>query len=95
VKDVAAANYLAATQDPDKVAGRVFNVGTEISTSVNELAQLVGSVFGAGGVSITHQPARAAEICHSRASNEEARACLQWQPTSILGETLSSIPHAV
>lgn len=95
VKDVAMANYSAATQDAAKVAGKVFNVGTGNSTSVDELARIVSSVFGAGAPSITHQPARAAEIRHSRASNEEARARLQWQPTSTLGETVSSIPHAV
>lgn len=95
VKDVVSANYLAATQDSIKVAGGVFNVGTGMSTSVSELARLVGSVFGTGAVSIVHQSTRAAEIRHSRASNEAARANLHWQPTSTLGETLSSISHAI
>lgn len=95
VKDVALANFLASTQDGAKVSGRVFNVGTGISTSVNELARLVVSVFGTGAVPIAHQPARAAEIRHSRAFNEEARASLQWQPTATLGETLSSISHSI
>jgi nucleoside-diphosphate-sugar epimerase len=95
VKDVALANYLAATQDAAEISGRVFNVGTGISTSVNELASLVSSVFGTCGMSIVHQSARAAEICHSRASNEAARANLHWQPTSTLGETLSSISQAI
>lgn len=91
VKDVAAANYLAATQDPYKVADKVFNVGTGTSTSVKDLARLVGSVFGNGAVSIAHQPARAGEIRYSRASNDEARSKLQWQPTATLGEAISTI----
>jgi len=91
VKDVAAANCLAATQDPNKVAGRAFNVGTGIATSVNDLARLVGTTFGTGKIPNTYAPARAAEIRSSCASNEEARKNLQWQPTSTLGETLSSI----
>ncbi len=91
VKDVASANYLGATQDSAKVAGGVFNVGTGMSTSVNELARLVGSVFGTGIVSIVHQSARAAEIRHSRASNEEVRGNLHWQPTLTLGESISSV----
>jgi UDP-glucose 4-epimerase len=95
VKDVALANYLAATQGAAEISGRVFNVGTGISTSVNELARIVSSVFGTRGMSIVHQSARAAEICHSRASNEAARANLHWQPTSTLGETLSSISQAI
>jgi UDP-glucose 4-epimerase len=95
VKDVALANYLAAIQNPGQVADRVFNVGTGTSTSVNELARLVGGVFGNGAVSIVHQPARAAEIRHSLAFNEEARTRLHWQPASTLGETISSVSHAV
>ncbi len=91
VKDVALANYLAALQDAVEVSGRVFNVGTGTSTSVNELARLVGAVFGNGAVSISHQPARAGEIRYSRASNDEARRKLEWQPAATLDETISSI----
>ena len=95
VKDVASANFLAATQDTANHVGKVFNIGTGVSTSVNELARLVVSVFGTGAVSIAHQPARAAEIRHSRASKDEACANLHWQPTSTLGEALSSISPAI
>lgn len=95
VKDVVSANYLAATQDAETVGGKVFNVGTGSSISVNELAHLVGTVFGAGAVPIAHLPARVAEVRHSRASNVEARTSLQWQPTSTLAETLSSISHPI
>ena len=80
VKDVALANYLAATQDAAEVSGRVFNVGTGTSTSVNELARLVAGVFGNGAVSIAHQPARACEIRYSRALVDAARQKLGWAP---------------
>lgn len=81
VKDVVMANYLAAMQDPAKVAGRLFNVGTETSTSVNELARLIGSIFGTGAVSIAHRPARAAEIRCSQAHIALVRRSIQWSPS--------------
>ncbi len=84
VKDVAAANYLAATQKPDKAAGRAFNVGTGIATSVNELARLVVRFFGSDGVSIAYHPARAVEIRHSQADITSARQFLKWNPSTCL-----------
>jgi UDP-glucose 4-epimerase len=85
VRDVASANYLAATQDSAKVAGRVFNVGTGTSTSVNELARLVGSVFGTGAVPIAHKPARPAEIRYSQALVEAVRDKVRWAHSVPLG----------
>lgn len=84
VVDVGLANFLAATQDAAKIAGRVFNVGTGTPTSVNELARLVGNVFGAGGVPIAHEPTRAAEIRYSQAETILARHSLLWKPSSCL-----------
>jgi nucleoside-diphosphate-sugar epimerase len=95
VNDVAAANFLAATQDVAKVAGKVFNVGTGASTSVNDLARLVSSVVGAGAVPIEHRPARAAEIRYSRASIDAARSLLDWQPSADLGESILSVSPTV
>jgi UDP-glucose 4-epimerase len=91
VKDVAAANHLAATQDPDKVAGRVFNVGTGVSTSVNDLACLVAAAFGTTEIPIEHQPARAAEIRYSQAVVETARKQLEWRHSASLNTSLPSI----
>ncbi len=84
VKDVAAANYLAATQGPDKVAGKAFNVGTGTATSVKELARIVVSAFETGGGSIAYQPARPAEIRYSQAEVNSARQSLQWNPSTCL-----------
>jgi len=84
VKDVAAANYLAATQNSDDVADRVFNVGTGASTSVNDLARLVVRVFGTAGASIAHQPARPVEVRYSQAEITSARQSLHWNPSTYL-----------
>jgi nucleoside-diphosphate-sugar epimerase len=94
VKDVAAANYSAATQDAAEVSGRVFNVGTGTSTSVNELARLVGGVFGNGDVLIAHQPARAVEIRCSRAVVETAREQMGWEYSFSLSTSLPVICEA-
>ena len=91
VKDVASANFLAATQDAEKVSGRVFNVGTGTSTSVNDLARLVSSVFGAGAVPIEHQQARAAEIRYSQAQIATARRSFQWNPSTCLEAGLEQL----
>lgn len=95
VKDVALANFSASRQDAAKVAGKVFNVGTGASTSVNDLARLVSSVFGTGAAPIEHRPARAAEIRYSRASIDAARSLLDWQPSADLGESILSVSPAV
>jgi UDP-glucose 4-epimerase len=84
VKDVAAANYLAATQNSDDVADRVFNVGTGASTSINDLARLVVRVFGTAGASIAHQPARPVEVRYSQAEITSARQSLHWNPSTCL-----------
>jgi len=94
-RDVVSANYLAATQDAAQLAGKVLNVGTETSTSINELAQLVAGVFGASVVPLVHQPARAAEIRYSRAQTTSARQYLQWNPSPHLEaglERLAAFP---
>lgn len=67
------ANYLAATQDTASIAGKVFNVGTGKSTSVNELAYLVATVFGVVEFLMTYRPARAAEIRYSQAMVKAVR----------------------
>ena len=42
VKDVAAANILAATTDiPDEYYGQVFNIGSSNSISIQEIADLI------------------------------------------------------
>lgn len=84
VEDVAVANYLAATQGAEKVAGRACNVGTGLATSVNELARLVVSAFGTGGVSIARQPSRPVEIRYSQAEINLARQSLEWNPSTCL-----------
>jgi UDP-glucose 4-epimerase len=84
VKDVAAANYLAATQCADKVADRAFNVGTGIATSVNELARLVAATFGTSEIPNERRSARASEIRYSHAVVKAIRRQMGWTPSLLL-----------
>lgn len=79
VKDVALANFLAATQDAAKVAGTVFNVGTGTSTSVNELARLVANAFTCGRIPTAHLESRCGEIRYSQAVVERIRGQAGWK----------------
>lgn len=85
VKDVALANFLAATQDAAIIVGKVFNIGTGTSTSVNELASLAATAFRAGGIPTIHQAARKAEIRYSQAVVEAACAEIGWNHSILLG----------
>ena len=90
-------------KDAAEVSSRVCNIGTGTSTSVNELARVVGEVFRNGAATIAHQPAQAAEICYSRAFqgggwHEIALAtdCDSWRGHLIhRGESLSRGQPAV
>lgn len=84
VKDVASANFLAATQDSAMVAGKVFNVGTGRSSSVNDLARLITVFFGTNAGSITHQPARAAEIRYSQVHAALVRQSFRWNASTCI-----------
>jgi UDP-glucose 4-epimerase len=86
VKDVASANYLAAKSPGAAVAGGTFNLGTEKSISVNDLAEIVSAAFGAPEQQPTHGLPRAAEIRHSRADICKSLQALAWQPVVSLDE---------
>jgi UDP-glucose 4-epimerase len=77
VDDVVQANLLAASV-PD-VSGRVFNVARGESTTLNELAFMVGRVFGRR-LDVTHAPPRAGDIAHSLADVTLARRDLGYEP---------------
>jgi nucleoside-diphosphate-sugar epimerase len=86
VKDVAAANYLAATSPSTHVAGEIFNIGTRESISVKKLAGVVASVFGAADKQPTYGPPRAAEIRYSRADTSKSLHNLAWRAAVSLDE---------
>ena len=90
VKDVARANFAAATRDlpaPGRLDARGFNVGTGIETSVIELANALQK-SAKSGVPINNAPMRPGEQQRSAVSIEKAQRVLGWQPTVGLHEGL-------
>jgi UDP-glucose 4-epimerase len=85
VENVVAANLLAA--EADGVSGTVLNVATGRSTTVNELADTIGSLLGRPVVR-EEQPARAGDIRDSWADVTRARELLGWEPQVGLEEGL-------
>jgi UDP-glucose 4-epimerase len=79
VSDVVSATIAAATVDSRAAGGRVFNVGTGRSISINELSLAIAGCFAE-----THPPehcaGREGEIRHSRANIGAANEVLGWQP---------------
>jgi nucleoside-diphosphate-sugar epimerase len=93
VKDVACANYLAATQPSGSVAGESFNIGTGKCVSINQLASIINSAFGHTNLDPIYAPARAAEIRQSVAEIGKSSRWLNWQPTITLDQY--SIAHCI
>ncbi len=79
IENAVNANLLACVA-PDEVAtGRVFNVGTGKSHTLNEVYAGVAQILGFSGSPI-YGPPRAGDIQHSLASIERARKELGYQP---------------
>jgi UDP-glucose 4-epimerase len=77
VKDIARANYLACTADC--AAGKVINIATQQSYSVNELAQMLIKMAGKE-VEVVHDPPLAGEIKYSASNIELAKDLLDYDP---------------
>jgi UDP-N-acetylglucosamine/UDP-N-acetyl-alpha-D-glucosaminouronate 4-epimerase len=76
VANVVEANLLAA--DADRVSGTIVNVATGRATSVNELADTIGSILGTT-VERELNPARTGDIRDSYADVTRARELLGWE----------------
>jgi len=76
VANVVEANLLAA--DADRVSGTIVNVATGRATSVNELADTIGSILGTT-VERELNPARTGDIRDSYADVARARDLLGWE----------------
>jgi UDP-glucose 4-epimerase len=85
VENVVAANLLAA--DSGTVSGAVVNVATGRSTTVNELAETIGSILGRR-VERKEYPQRAGDVRDSWADVSRAREILGWEPHVDLEEGL-------
>jgi UDP-glucose 4-epimerase len=77
VDDVVDANLLAAKNE--NVCGAVFNVGTGIETSVNELAERIKQITNSK-VPIIHTDSRAADCRRSKADLTQSRRILGFEP---------------
>jgi UDP-glucose 4-epimerase len=91
VKDVARANFLAATAELPPVGAldaRAYNVGTGIETSVNQLAAALLQAAGAD-TPIERAAARPGELQRSALVIDKAGAQLGWRPQVGLVDGLS------
>ena len=85
VENVVEANVAAA--DTDGVSGTVLNVATGRPTTVNELAETIGSLLGRS-VERDEQPERPGDVRDSWADVTRARELLGWEPRVGLEEGL-------
>ncbi len=86
VEDAVDATLLAAVHP--RAEGEVFNVGTGIETSVNQLARGVGAAVNRE-VTLTHVDRRDIDNIRRRVVNiEKIRRMLHWVPRTTLGEGL-------
>jgi len=85
VGDVAEANIRAARED--NAAGGVFNVGTGIETSINELAELVIDATGRR-VHVEHVKKRSADFVRARADLTLSKRVLGYESGTTLSEGL-------
>jgi len=81
VSDVVAANLAAATAPAERVAGKVFNVGTGRPTTVNELVRTLAAAADAQHVQPIHEPSRPGEARDVYASVERFIAATSWRPS--------------
>jgi UDP-N-acetylglucosamine/UDP-N-acetyl-alpha-D-glucosaminouronate 4-epimerase len=85
VENVVDANLAAATAE--RVSGAVLNVATGRPTTVNELAETIGSLLGRS-VERDEQPERTGDVRDSWADITRARELLGWEPRTGLEEGL-------
>lgn len=83
VKDVARANFLAATRANQT---GVYNMGSGSSITINALAAYCQEASGIKAIDIVYAPSRRGEVFHCRADISKAQAELGFEPNSdILG----------
>ena len=85
VKDVVQANLLAAANEA--APGRVFNIGTSSSVSVNGLWEMIARLAQCR-LPARHEAPRSGDITHSLASIQKAKELLGFQPSVSFEEGL-------
>ncbi len=78
VEDVVAANVAALTKGDNDV----FNIGTGVQTSVNQLAAMLKEIVGKG--TTAQEAARAGDIRHSFLNSAKAKKVLGWNAETSL-----------
>jgi UDP-glucose 4-epimerase len=89
VEDVVKANLLALKGG--KIAGEVFNIGTGVATSINQLATTLLEITNKRDLEILHRKARKGDIRHSVADISKARKKLCYSPTILLKNGLKML----
>ena len=80
VSDVVNANILSATKEVDsKMFGQIYNVGTGINHSVNEIAKMISD-------NTVNIPPRIGESRITLADNQKLKQTFGWEPTVKLEE---------
>jgi UDP-glucose 4-epimerase len=86
VKDVAAANIMAA----ESTATGVFNIGTSIRVTINRLAQLVIKLAGSDKIKVVYKDTRPGDVVHSLADITKA-GLFGYHPKYNLEEGLKEV----
>lgn len=87
VQNVVNANLLAAMTP--EASGQVFNIGSGVTTSLNELLKIIYEIFAPGQeIKFQREAPRDGDILHSSASIERARKILKIEHVLLLKEGL-------
>jgi UDP-glucose 4-epimerase len=88
---VDAVNAFLSALKSETAIGRVFNIGTGVPISINDLARLLCGLFGFNGVDLLHVCERKGDIKHSYADINGMRLHLHSEPRVSLKEGLMTI----
>ncbi|HEX2295933.1 MAG TPA: SDR family oxidoreductase [Actinomycetota bacterium] len=88
IDDVVRAN-LAAAAAPRGASGRVFNIGTGATRTVNQVVETISQVLGTSLEPIA-RPKRAGDVRTSRADVRRAREELGWSPEAEWDEAVAA-----
>src|SRR5439155_227324 len=86
-EDLAAAVVAALDAGEDAIAGEVFQAGTAVETTVNQLAEALGAAVGRP-LEIRHEAARPGDIRRNVSRIDKAARVLGYRPAVSLGEGL-------
>ncbi len=85
VHDITTANLRALKSPAD-----IYNLGTGLETSVNQLIDVLQDITGKK-ISVVHDKDRKGEIEHISLSSKKARELLGWQPTITLCKGIEEV----